>query len=229
MKSIFIYHHLGLGDHIICNGLVRELANREQARFVYLPTKSKYMNTVPRMYADDSRIVCVPVLGDQDVPHLPQIKFCQNVFKVGFEKCRVDWDVSMYDSVSVPFEKRWTSFKCHRDMGREKMLEGIVNPDNEPFILVHDQTSVGRLPFTHREDIKVIKVEPVSKDGWSDCLLDWCGLMQKAEEIHCVDSSFIHLCTSMGVKGYFHDFGRDQHWGGYFNLPDTWTRVKEKK
>ena len=31
MKTILVYTHMGLGDHFVCNGLVRELTERENA------------------------------------------------------------------------------------------------------------------------------------------------------------------------------------------------------
>ncbi len=232
MNSVFIYHHLGLGDHIICNGLVRELVVRENADIAYLPVKHHNMNSVTRMYGDDRRIACVPVAHDAEVPNLPQVAtgICQTVYRVGFEKCRSDWDVSFYDSVGVPFEKRWTSFKCHRDVGREAKLESIVNPDNEPFILVHDTTSTGRYAFETRKDVKVIRVVPIdTADGWNGCLIDWCGLIDKAVEVHCVDSSLIHLCASLGRSGVFRDFGRGAAWGGRFVLPSSWHVIAEKQ
>ena len=34
MNSVYIYHHLGLGDHIIANGMVRTIA--KQYEIVYL-------------------------------------------------------------------------------------------------------------------------------------------------------------------------------------------------
>lgn len=225
MKSIFIYHHLGLGDHIICNGLVRELTILEDAEIVYLPVKYHNLNSVLAMYSDDSRIKCIPVSGDLQVASLPQLKkgLCDSVYRVGHEKTRVDWDVSFYDSVGIPFEKRWTSFKCNRDYTRETILSSIVNPTNEEFILVHDTCSIGTLAFNLKTNTKIIRVNPVTCYGWSSVLTDWCGLIDKAKEVHCIDSSFIHLCASMGRNGVFHDF----HRGNPFVLPKSWETIKE--
>jgi hypothetical protein len=187
------------------------------------------------MFADDERIVPLPLTGQGAKVEDAQVNLfrenfaygCEQYYRAGFEKCRKDWDVSSYDSVDVPFEKRWSSFKCNRDMGREAILESLVNPNNEPFILVHDECQWGRMPFRHRTDMKVIRVEPIRTQTWSDSLVDWCGLIEKATEIHCVDSSFIHLCTSMGATGWFHDFGRDDSWGGHFALPSSWEKIRE--
>jgi hypothetical protein len=225
MKNILIYHHLGLGDHVVCNGLVRELVYRHHPDFAYVPVKHHNFDSVRRMYADSVRIVCVPVRDDHDAESLVSILGCSKVFKAGFEKCRRDWDVSFYDSVGIPFEKRWTEFKCDRDYSRERKLELIVNPSEGPFILIHNTGSERSYPVVTRNDLPIIHIEPIVSGEFNGCLVDWCRLIEKAEEIHCVDSSAIHFCASLGRPGVFHDFGKCDSWGGHFRLPSNWTTI----
>jgi hypothetical protein len=237
LPIIFIHTHQGIGDHMICNGLVRELTERENAAITYLAVKKENYTSVSAMYADDSRIHCLPMEkwfhGD---PHripmsLPQAKIASKVFISGFDKCRQDWDVSFYDSVDVPFEKRWTSFKCHRNKEREAKLESIINPNNEPFVLVHDEQAYApdRFEFRTRNDLKIIRVKKVvTSDGWADNLIDWYGMLEKATEIHCISSSVIHFAASIGREGFFHDFGRCDAWGGNFVLPSSWKTIDER-
>jgi len=237
MKNIiFIYPHQGVGDHMVCNGLVRELTEQENAALTYLVVRKQDYNTISRMYSDDKGIYCLPMEnythGNHQIPlSLPQVKLASKVFQVGFEACcRGDWDVSFYDCVNIPFEKRWSSFKCNRNLEREAKLESIVNPNNESFILVHDeQAGVGRFPIEINTNLKVIRVEKIStSDGWSDCLVDWYGLIEKAKEVHCISSSVIHFASSIGRDGVFHDFGRCDFWGGKFVLPESWKVVDER-
>jgi len=43
-KQVYIYHHLGLGDHFHCNGVVRFLLNEKYKDFkVKLFAKKKYL------------------------------------------------------------------------------------------------------------------------------------------------------------------------------------------
>ena len=130
---------------------------------------------------------------------------------------RPDWDISFYDSSEVPFEKRWNSFKINRDYETENKLFAHLNPNNQPFILVHDTASWGTCQLDLRKDLLVIRVQPITES-----LTDWAGFIEKAEEVHCIDSSFIHFCASFGVKGTFHDFKKDSSWGANFQLPDDW-------
>lgn len=202
MKSIFVHHHLGLGDHIICNGLVRGMLQRESPDYLYLAVKKRNMGTVTGMFRDDRRIICLPVDSDAEAHSLPQKSFCSSVYRVGFERIAPNWDMSFYECVDLPFEYRWSHFRVCRDDKREKKLvEKLRVSDGERFILVHRQGSDKRYEIEVETVVRAIEVEPIT-----DSLLDWCGLIERAEEVHCIDSSFIHLAQSLKVKsGFFHD------------------------
>lgn len=221
MKSIFIHHHLGLGDHIICNGLVRQLLQRESPNFVYLPVRKRNMGTVTQMYCDEKRIVCIPVVGDEDAQSLPQRSMCSASYRIGFERTKPNWDVSFYEFTNIPFDYRWSGFKTCRDINREASLKqrlGIT--DGERFILVHNQGSDGVYDIDVNTSARIIRVEPITNS-----LLDWCGLIEQAEEVHCIDSSFIHLAQSFSVKrGLFHKVR--QTGALHFALHPSWLIVQ---
>ena len=63
MTNIYIYHHLGLGDHINCNGLVRTLLkNKVKSNGnLYLLTKTQYNEMISFMYRDEPRIKIVTI------------------------------------------------------------------------------------------------------------------------------------------------------------------------
>ena len=61
----YIYHHLGLGDHIICNGLVRHIKKFEDV--VYVFCKPHNTKNVEYMYRDNPNIKVLSVGEDIDV------------------------------------------------------------------------------------------------------------------------------------------------------------------
>lgn len=66
-KKIFIYHHLGLGDHFHCNGVVRFLLeNKFKNKKVYLFAKKKYSEMIKLMYQDISRLEVISITGDEN-------------------------------------------------------------------------------------------------------------------------------------------------------------------
>ena len=60
---MIVYHHLGLGDHIICNGLVRTLAKEQPVEVL---CKNHNLASVRFMFRDDSRIGVVGAADDTE-------------------------------------------------------------------------------------------------------------------------------------------------------------------
>ncbi len=217
--TIFVYHHLGLGDHFVCNGLIRYLLKHFSFKRLYLPTKSHNISTVHSMYSDDNRVLCLPVANDADVPSLIELTTNPRIIQVGFSKCRDDWDVSFYDSVGVDFSVRWEYFSVNRNLYSENTLKDSLGiKDGEPYSVVHDSGSVGHFPIRVNTNHKIIRIEKRTAS-----LLDWCGVIEGAEEVHCVDSSVIHLAQCLKVKrGIFHNIRTKST---LFKLKNEWEVV----
>ena len=49
---LIIHHHLGLGDHFVCNGLVRFIIDKNNYEQYYIPAKEQNFLTVKEMYSD---------------------------------------------------------------------------------------------------------------------------------------------------------------------------------
>lgn len=218
-ELVFVYHHLGLGDHFVCNGLVRHILSVLSPLRLYLPTKQHNMTTVSSMYCDDRRVVCLPVRTDSDVPVLPELRLQPAIFQVGFSKCRDDWDVSFYDSVGISFDVRWSDFKINRNREAEETLQKSLGlNDGTPYIVVHDTGSIGEFPLRIPTNTKVVRIEKKTAN-----LLDWCGVMENAQEVHCVDSSVVHLAQCLEIKhGVFHNI-RTQ--STLFKLKEGWETI----
>ena len=59
--EIILHHHLGLGDHITCNGLVNYLS--EEFKTIYLPVKEKNFKTINYLYQDNPKIKLLKLLN----------------------------------------------------------------------------------------------------------------------------------------------------------------------
>lgn len=194
IDTLYIHHHLGLGDHIICNGLVRYLTKLTGANDVWLVVKKQNINNVVRMYADDRRIKFIPVSSDSEFYQFRMDWSKVILARIGFEKCRdADFDVSFYDSVGVPFQERWNSWYCDRNADSEKNMIDELNLPTK-FALVHDTSSIGKFDLSVNTDLPVIRVSRIKSET---SIFDWIGIIERATEIHCVDSSFIHLVNSV--------------------------------
>jgi hypothetical protein len=198
MNPLVLHHHLGMGDHIICNGMVRSLLNN--AKFytdVYVFAKERNAKRVVRMFDDDSRIHVLSIPSNQNEidyvnafvsqNHIMNFMRCgfgavDNLQLMGVAK---DFDEALYLSAGIPYEKRWSEFRIRRDPVEEGRVYRKLNPTGEAFMFVHDDPSRG-ISFTpsNPNGLKIIKNDP------TEDIFDMCLLLEKATEIHCMESSF---------------------------------------
>lgn len=194
-----IYHHLGLGDHIICNGLVRRLINKNETFGLFV--KKHNLPSVQFMFKDLKNLKMVPIDGDHNV-----LEFVSdNIISIGHNKLGLImnqygclWDEAFYKQMNINFTERWNSFFYERDFKSEKKTYENLNPNDEDFVLIHntDSSNTDRIDYSKvSEKYKKIFIEK------SNTIFDYGLLIAKAKEIHCVDSSFKHLVDSIPSMG----------------------------
>jgi hypothetical protein len=206
----YIYNHLGLGDHIICNGLYRELTNISESYTLFV--KHHNIQTVSFMIRDLKNIIIKGVNDDNEV--LTYLR-ANNVNKddviiIGF--CNLplpgakDFDDSFYIQHSVSFEKRWSSFRCDRDLNSEKNLFDKFKVKEGEYVFIHDDSSRGYEideSYIINKDLPIVR--PIK--GLTDNSFDYCYLMQHSKESHFIDSSFRLIFDSIQLRNsdiYFH-------------------------
>ena len=88
-NELHLHHHLGLGDHMDCNGLVRFFLATGDYDRINLFVKSTYYNMIKTMYSDESRInlVKIDVNKDEDQQVFEYVKKSgnTNLLRVGHE------------------------------------------------------------------------------------------------------------------------------------------------
>ena len=78
----YIYHHLGLGDHIICNGLVRKFSSDYNNISLFCKPHNK--ESVEFMYRDLDNINIISLPSDLDVINYLQNNNISDIITVGF-------------------------------------------------------------------------------------------------------------------------------------------------
>ena len=224
----YIHQHMGLGDHIICNGLIHELQKRYSEK---LGIFSKIRNTpsVEFMYRHNPNIEVISVNGDNDV-----IKYCNDhdidCIKIGHENLNIflsdkNWPKSFYNQMGVDFDKRWSSFFVERDIESETKLYDLKNPNKEKYALIHSISSsgVGKIDYSII-DPDLLKIE-VSKE--THTIFDYITLILNATEIHCIDSSFIHLVDSFDLDSrlFYHKTINYRGWTSEYELKNNWEML----
>lgn len=80
MEEIYIYHHLGLGDHIICNSIVRNFCDSYDT--VYLFVKPHNYKNVEFMYRDLTNITLIKGYDNFCENYIKR----KNYIKIGFDE-----------------------------------------------------------------------------------------------------------------------------------------------
>jgi len=212
MKTLYIYGHLGMGDMISCNGIVRFYA--EQYDRVYVFCKPKYAKNVLWMYRDNLNIHALP-MEDNQVQLFMNINPLNEYLIVGHEKLHEElrrdpkgrFDQVFYKMANVPFEDKWNRFYCERVpmMEQDVYYNKLGLKDDSEFIFVHDDRERpipwDRLP----QEIRIIR-----PDRQDISIFDFLYTIEKAKEVHCIDSSFFNLIDCIQLRKdenlYFHKY-----------------------
>ena len=223
MKSfdkLFFTGPMSLGDAFVANGLVHYYG--DQCNEIHVPVRPEYYNTLRCLYQDHPHVKVV-ALGpyefgeNQYVEEHKLSRIIRNAvypLKVGNLRISVLWDVQMYDYYELPYSLRYKNFRLPSSVeGAEELYQQLSN--GEPYALIACETghSPGGIPInvegfrqlSNLPDIKIIKIT----SGITDNMLQYVKLIERAEEIHCVPSSFHCLVDSMwnktNAKLFFHN------------------------
>lgn len=200
MRSLCINWHLGLGDHLLCNGLVRHYAAMYD--IVVLPVWAHNKASIDFMFRDLGKIEARAIKHTKEIPDL--IDGCDECLDLGFAREDFDakvFDRSFYTQANVDFEKRWSDFKFTRD-------ESIEAKCNVPFRFVHDDWGRG-FQITR---IKADDSCPIVRPHPLPNIFQFIWMLENADEIHCIDSSFLSLADSIPTKAkrlVYHRYARN--------------------
>ena len=214
-NNLFIYHHLGLGDHFDCNGMVRYIQEKWGYEKVTIFSKDSYYKMVDYMYRENDKINIIAIDGSKEHEEVQKAlnthaKHDDNLLVVGhqnYDHAAVGkncWEIFYYQ-VKIPYDIRQSYFYVERDLEAEKKLLQKLNPENLPFAFVHDDKDRGfTLDKSHIQNKELHIIE----NDTSENIFHFIGILEKAEEVHCMESSFKTLvdiyCDQ--EKLFFHDF-----------------------
>lgn len=228
MSSILFDFHQGLGDQILCHGIVREYCKTyDRVGIFCLP---RNYPTVSFMYRDllNLNIHVVPSYAAK-----ARFRFL-NFFRFGENRYAVVRYIGAYDQESgilferqvygaagVALEKKWSNFSVVRDTKRELALLEKTGL-SQPYLFIHDDN---RYPLDPK---KIASSLPVFRPQVSltDNMFDYCTIMERADEIHVIDSSFMFLIdclpyTNPAQKLFVHRYAR-------LNTPCQMPLLKKK-
>jgi hypothetical protein len=161
-KAIIITH-LGNGDHITCNGLVRYYSTKYDKITVFC--KKQNLNNLEEFYEDEKSISLHGVESDfiyrpKKVENYAKINNYTNVIISGHRKDKTYKDIPFcfYDFVNVPHSVFWNYFHVPTLPKAQELYNSIKNYN---YIFVHNSSSIG----------EVFKVEEIFKEIHENTLI----------------------------------------------------------
>lgn len=218
----YIYPHLGLGDFFIKNALIRKIIQSNETYFIF--SHKQNIESVKFMFRDLKNVDFIS--GYEELATNDNFVFEYiNKNKIKKEDLirltlspnfnHKSFDENFYLTQNIDFKLRWDNFKCDRDLSQENKLFEKFNLNEDDYIFVHDDETRN---YIIREQYLLGKkvVRPLPK--LTNNIFDYLTIIEKANEIHCMDSSFRMMIDSYGIgkKLYFHTYCR-----GHKNLAQS--------
>ena len=218
MKEIYIWSHLGAGDHINCNAIYRYYAKKYYLIHIFVKTRNA--RNVKFMLRDLTNVKFIEGVGDHDefVEFFLLTHRGIPLVKIGFDylnKPHTNKFVDLfYEQIGLDPKERFNGFYIERDLEAEEKLCKILNPTGESYIFVHQDTSRGHslnLDYIKNKNIKIIESNFKMDETKEFLLFHYLKFIQEAEEIHVMESGFSPMidCYFSDLKNaYLHKYVR---------------------
>ena len=105
--EITVLHHLGLGDAIICNGIVNYLTKKSIK--VNLPVLKNNYDQLSFLYSENNLVNLIPV---EDKNGIYKTDNTKQILRVGYEKNYGKFNESFYTQLGLPYVTPLNIFAC---------------------------------------------------------------------------------------------------------------------
>jgi hypothetical protein len=214
-SDLYIYHHLGLGDMIHLNGMVRYLLSKMEAgRQVHVFCKERNMAMTRWMYRDEERVLLESIpTGMREGPEVQRVlreNRTKNFLSVGHRALRAFeqryparfFDELFYMQVGLPYRIRYSHCHWERDYEQEERVFAKLAPRGA-YAFVHDDPERG-----YSIDSESIGL-PIVRNDVTESIFHLGLLLERAREVHCMESSIRCMIESLSMRGvelYYHNF-----------------------
>ena len=198
---------MSLGDNFIYSGVAHHYADR--CYELHIPVEPRFEKTMRCLYQDFPNIKIISALShEQEIQYirenqLAKITMSTPFFTVinGVSVCPL-WDEQVYTHFELSFSLRYKNFRLPKYIdGAEELYQKLSG--GEPYILIHRRTGLhpDGMPINipafrmanNLPDINIIEIT----EGITDNMMQFVPLIERAQEIHCVSSSFRCLVDSI--------------------------------
>ena len=192
-QTVGLLSHMGLGDHIVCNGMVRHFV-KQYNLIIYV--KHQYIDSVRHMFRDlGPQLKIVAVKDDHEAWARQEPKTIRSGIFYGptWDSTKL-WCKSFYANVGLDHSVMRSEYFLlrSRDVEEKFYKKCIEHIGSDKYIVVHDDPE--RYSSIHVDtDMPVIRIGRGQFPIESSSIFDYCTLIERAQEYHGFDSSFMWL------------------------------------
>jgi len=148
MKKIFVKTHLGLGDNIVCNGMIRKISEDYTDYEVHCAAKPHNFENIKYMYRDNTNIHVNDLDDLMMKSHLSNNSY-EKVFDCssGYVGYIEYGDDVFYKTIGMDPMVRKNNFYLERDYNKELLLYNKIIDEigSEDFIFIHEKKEENKL------------------------------------------------------------------------------------
>lgn len=220
IDKLYFVGIMDLGDHFVHAGIINYFADK--CNELHVPVKHHNYETVCTLFQEHPNIRVVALHAHEEDSYVEQCKMSRICNGWNMVFANIDghhtallWDEQVYTHYEVPFSFRYTNFRLPKEIqGSDDLFNRLYK--GRPYVLIHKKTGhmpqgipinieAFRLSIGLSADVDIIEIDP----SFTNNMMHYVKLIQNAEEIHCVNSSFFCLVDSIfnltKAKLYFHD------------------------
>ena len=223
-NKLCIVPHLGLGDMIILNGLVRDACEAHDE--VLLFVKKAYISSIRSLFGDVTNLRLKFVAE----AHEFTAELFRSTAAMGYDMMFLGqhsgtrwraldplWSRALYRQAGLDPARMYTGFRVARHPDREAaMLEAVRRAVGDVYVVVHDDAARGFVIRTSSLP-PGMPVVHVDDPRWRTAnIFDYAAVIDNAIQFHGFDSCFMLMADFLGVKArtfchaYFKDPALDQ-------------------
>lgn len=203
MKECIILQTYGIGDILFSEPIMNHYKNEGykihlpvEDEFIWIKDYIDYVNFYKKSeYKFDYEINKFITVNDIEV--IP-LRFSNGIYRNQFpyfqdENCMLD----KYRLLNLS-ENLWRTLKFNRNYNKEIELYNLLNSDNSKYNLVNINFGMNgnKIPININNQYKNINMDIIK--GYT--LLDWCKLIENAENIYTVSTSNLYLLETLNLK-----------------------------
>lgn len=221
-KKLFVKQHLGLGDNIVHNGMVRKISEDHPEYDIYIPAKLHNIDNVRFMYRDNQNIKVVEINNDTEMDtYILTNRFDKIIssFLIGQKTFNYskDFDDAFYLMSGYDPKIKHDYFYLERDINEEnRVYQELIDDNNiSDYIFLHEKKdeniTIDRDKINN--DLPIIYADKKYKT------FSLLKVIENAKECHIISSSFLSLlmCYKINNNVFAHMYSDRSELSDYVN------------